>query len=593
GETGRYLVMYLIRGNTTHNNRAVFKGRVTVNTAPIEGSYGTDYVRNNGNDEFYVRGYAILDITSGDDIAIEWTRDSGSGSPAGTLTAGISELMIVRLPDTSSTTYSHYSDSSDTASYGSSSWASLSWNTTEEETDTSVIEKQAGNTSIRLKKVAKYLVIYSVPFTLSSSSRTQRISQATLAGTALEQSHSYTYLRDSNNEFGAPSAMFIVNNTSANQDLSIQVQLGNADTASSVARTTNESGLFVMELPSTTETVLTYDGTGGQNVAGGGSNVTINYARTESQRDSASFTLPSITEVEVEKDADYLFMANIKITRSGTSSKRLTRGARWELNGVDLTRGRHGTYLRGNQSTTDTYDGAFNPSMVIGLSANDRVEMEIFDAGDDGNSPNDTTVASEVAVNALNIGTLFPAPSGSLTIDIVDGAGSSVTSPGVAMNSAGFNFACHTSTGTFGTSSEKIRVDNGTQTATWTASVAASAATDVWDSAGTDYDFNDPTSSGCGDGADADGLAGQMSVDPSGGTITPEGGCTSTGVSLGSSSAFSEDSVDSITIVSAGGTADTGCYWDITGVGISQTIPAEQPAASDYNLDLVLSIVAS
>jgi len=50
---------------------------------------------------------------------------------------------------------------------------------------------------------------------------------------------------------------------------------------------------------------------------------------------------------------------------------------------------------------------------------------------------------------------------------------------------------------------------------------------------------------------------------------------------------------DSITLITADGTADTSCYWDITGIGISQTIPAEQPAASDYDINMTVSVVAS
>lgn len=50
-------------------------------------------------------------------------------------------------------------------------------------------------------------------------------------------------------------------------------------------------------------------------------------------------------------------------------------------------------------------------------------------------------------------------------------------------------------------------------------SLAGSATTAVWDSAGTDIDFNDAGTSGCTDGGDADSLAGQLTVDPSGGTL--------------------------------------------------------------------------
>jgi flagellin-like hook-associated protein FlgL len=90
--------------------------------------------------------------------------------------------------------------------------------------------------------------------------------------------------------------------------------------------------------------------------------------------------------------------------------------------------------------------------------------------------------------------------AGTLSIDIVDGSYVTVGSPSVTMSAKTFSFTCLTggsaSTGTFGTTTQRIYIknpdgaDNG-----WTASLAASAPTAVWDGAVSDYDFNDPTSS--------------------------------------------------------------------------------------------------
>lgn len=113
--------------------------------------------------------------------------------------------------------------------------------------------------------------------------------------------------------------------------------------------------------------------------------------------------------------------------------------------------------------------------------------------------------------------------AGTLSVDIVDGSYVTVGSPSVAMTAAPFSFTCQTATGTFGSGTQQIYVknpdgaDNG-----WTVSLAASAPTAVWDGAVSDYDFNDPGTSGCvDDGAttDADAFGGQMTVDPSVGTL--------------------------------------------------------------------------
>ena len=183
------------------------------------------------------------------------------------------------------------------------------------------------------------------------------------------------------------------------------------------------------------------------------------------------------------------------------------------------------------------------------------------------------------------------AASGSLTVDIVDSGGNPVAGPTMAMNTVDFSFNSQNVTGTFGVASQKVRVDNGTANPQWTLSLAASATTDFWNSAGSDYDFNDPTA-GAGDGGDADSVGGQMTVDPSISTITPQGGCSTTGLTKGSSTAFSEGATDTVTLLTAGPSAEASCYWDVTGIGISQSLPAEQPAASDYNIDMVLSVIA-
>ena len=184
---------------------------------------------------------------------------------------------------------------------------------------------------------------------------------------------------------------------------------------------------------------------------------------------------------------------------------------------------------------------------------------------------------------------------GTLATDIVNGSYVAVGSPAVAMGAITFGFTCQTTTGTFGTGTQQIYVKNPDASATgWAVSLAAASPTAYWASAGTNMDFNDPTTAGCTDGADADSLKGQMSVDPSVGTLAVGqcSVCTTTGVTKGTSAAFNQGTLDSITILSGAAGSDDIGDWKLTGVSISQKIPAEQPAASDYAIPLTLSIVA-
>lgn len=185
--------------------------------------------------------------------------------------------------------------------------------------------------------------------------------------------------------------------------------------------------------------------------------------------------------------------------------------------------------------------------------------------------------------------------NGTLSVDIVDSGGSPVASPAFSMTSSGYLFTCDPTTTTVGTSSQRIQVTNNTGTAAWNLSIAAtSGATANWNSGGNTYDFNDPSGSpaGCSDGGDADSIAGQLTLNASVGTSTPQSGCTNTGISLGASSAFNQGTTDSITLLSASSSASVGCYWQLTGVSGTQQIPQDQPAGS-YSINLTLTVVSA
>ena len=184
----------------------------------------------------------------------------------------------------------------------------------------------------------------------------------------------------------------------------------------------------------------------------------------------------------------------------------------------------------------------------------------------------------------------YTVASGTLTVDIVDDGGSSVASPSITMNAVTFSFDYQTATGILGISTEKIRVENTTASPQWSLAIAAeNGSTAFWDGTISDYDFNDPTAS-AGDGGDSDSIGGQMTINASGGTLG--GTCSVTDITKGSSASFSEGVTDSITLLTAGSSADTSCYWDFTGINISQTIPAEQPA-DNASINMILTVTAS
>ena len=181
--------------------------------------------------------------------------------------------------------------------------------------------------------------------------------------------------------------------------------------------------------------------------------------------------------------------------------------------------------------------------------------------------------------------------------DIVDAAGFSVASPSVSMQTSNVSFTCTNTIGTLGTGSQRLRITNPSGSSpTWSLSVAATdGAAARWQNGGNTqfFDFNDTGGApgGCGDSGDSDSLAGRLFFSPTSGTSTPQSGCGNTDINLCGNAGFQEGTVNSLTLVSAGSSALTGCYWDITNIGVDQYIPAGQ-ASDTYTLNLTLTITA-
>lgn len=82
---------------------------------------------------------------------------------------------------------------------------------------------------------------------------------------------------------------------------------------------------------------------------------------------------------------------------------------------------------------------------------------------------------------------------------------------------------------------------------------------------------------------------GRLTVDLSGGTITAIGtGCTDTNVTKETSDFFLSGTIDSVDLINAVG-ADIECQWDLTGVSLSQRIPAGQEPSTTYSIGMTIS----
>jgi hypothetical protein len=190
--------------------------------------------------------------------------------------------------------------------------------------------------------------------------------------------------------------------------------------------------------------------------------------------------------------------------------------------------------------------------------------------------------------------------AGSLATDILDSSRVAVASPSAALSTQSFSFNClsggSASTGNLGTNTQRVYVinpdaaDNG-----WTLTIAATSGnTARWQNGGVTqfFDFNDPGGSGCTDGADGDAQGGQLTVNPSVGTITTDClACVGTNVTLGSSGSFSQGVTDSVTLINAAAGSDDIWRGYLTNAALSQTIPAEQ-AVDSYTLNMTVTVTA-
>lgn len=247
----------------------------------------------------------------------------------------------------------------------------------------------------------------------------------------------------------------------------------------------------------------------------------------------------------------------------------------------------YGTEQTLTSRTTDTWDSVTFSGLTLTQSNLDDLRIKFRVTKGAG-------AASTVKIYATYGDVTYT--SGILSVDIVDGSGNSVTSPAISLSALNASFSCQTSTGTLGTSSQKIRVNNTTANGNWTLSIAATnGATASWSNGSNSYDFNDSsgTPAGCSDGGDADTRAGQLTIDPSAGTITPQTLCSSTGVSKGTSTAFTEGTTNNINLMSASG-SQIACYYDLTGISLSQKVPGELPASGTaYTINMTLTITAN
>lgn len=171
--------------------------------------------------------------------------------------------------------------------------------------------------------------------------------------------------------------------------------------------------------------------------------------------------------------------------------------------------------------------------------------------------------------------------AGTLSTSITNASGSPVPDPSFAMSAVNVSTAQQTSTGKFGSETQRIVVDNpGGANNGWTLSLnATTPGTGKWTAAsgGANYAYNGTAATG------------QLTVNPQSGSVNPTGSYNPTGITLGSQATFT--GATPITLATAAAQSDdiwNGYFKDID---LTQTIPANTPAGT-YTINMTQTVAA-
>ena len=417
-DAGHYFVAYWFHVEAD-DDRLNIQARVTVDGTESPGSRATGYAGaalSAADINCMVNGTCIVRTTAASsEIAVQWRRDTvdGGTSPPGSVDSQ-SGVVIVRLPDAGDAEYGYYTKNADAQTFDATSVSDATWATTTLETDTAVIEKQAGNSAIRCKDAGLYLVSYGLTFEGGSNVRTSRHAFGRIAGLSpfFPGSASWTQIRSdssSGSRYGSLNGAFLyeIGSGSEPDDIAIaatrHAKTEAAGTISNTDLTVN--GLQVCRLPSRVKGAIYEDTTAGQDVSATPP-VDLNLFRTTNHQDTPPFASPDNTNLNVG-NVDAIIGASAVVLRgTETATARLSRGLRFEIEGVDSDDGVSGSHMRGDQGSAGIFITAYNPCAAFDFSADDTVNIETIDFGSDGHTSDLTGGGARNGVWAVSIDSL-------------------------------------------------------------------------------------------------------------------------------------------------------------------------------------------
>ncbi len=402
--SGRFLLMYQVAWYASGQNG---RGNVEVgcfkDSSLVEGSLGSGYQRNTANDAAWAKGQCIVDSNGSNVISIQHRRDTDAY--VGSFDSNRTWLNIVEIP--SNTDYGYYTDGTDTSSDGGTAWNDVPFDSA---TESGSSISQQTSTTIDLAANSEYLLLYSVAYDNSSTSRTARFTQLISGSSHIPGSYGYGYMRTSSDQYGDPNSMLLYRTGGSTETIKLQARrsLLGSPVDGTVTRRINASGLWIIKLPSYVESFISYDSTGGQDATLSAFNANI-FETEVSGNDSAFLSKSSNSALSASEASDALLMSSVYIARASSNGTRLTREAVWKVNGSNQAQGAHGSYNRGAYGGKDVYDSVLNPIGLFSLGSSDSINLEIgetLDSGWDDGGGSPTTQGGYVGFSALNLDSL-------------------------------------------------------------------------------------------------------------------------------------------------------------------------------------------
>ncbi len=408
--TGKFLIIYNIYMNDSYSNRYQLHARVMLNSVEIVGSKDAGYKRDATNDDLFLSGSCIVDnVTSGHLLRIEVTL-KGSNNPVTSPMQVDSSFMVLKIAD--DWNYCRLGKSA-ISTINSESFQDVTWEV-ETEKDATSFTHTANSASIEVEETGFYLVSYGVELN-GPSSRYQYRSRIMQNAAAIPTTYSGSYNRGQSDTFYPILSGISILSLSANDILKLQICVeSEPSTIPSVTTVNANCGISIVKLPSSAQVLSVHNDAIQTISAGGGAIIIHNTENVENAAFNHSLSTGRITIVEA---GSYLMTYGCESLRNGTSASRDIHQLVWYKNGVDANLGSLGWYVRGTQSSVDTFYGGQSGGVIFhDLAIDDIIDLRHFELGSMSNQ--DELQAGAHGLTAVKIDSLFSAPSSDWEHDV-------------------------------------------------------------------------------------------------------------------------------------------------------------------------------